>query len=50
MDVTRGPLVVRDAEQEDPFEIGVSPRIGISKSADLPLRFFVKGSKFVSRR
>lgn len=31
-------------------EIAVTPRIGISKSADLPLRFFKKGCKFVSSK
>lgn len=46
-DLTRGPLTVHDSG--DRFEIGVSNRIGISKSADLPLRFFLKGSRFVSR-
>jgi len=49
-DVTRGPIVVSPPAQPEAFEIGVSPRIGISKSADLPLRFFVKGSKFISRK
>jgi DNA-3-methyladenine glycosylase len=29
-------------------EIGVSARIGITRDADRPLRFFLKGSKFVS--
>jgi DNA-3-methyladenine glycosylase len=47
-DVTRGPIVVYDRQEQ--FEIGISPRIGITKSADLPLRFFVKGSQFISRR
>ena len=48
-DVTRGPIVVCNGSREK-FEIGVSPRIGITKSADLPLRYFVKESRFVSRR
>lgn len=48
-DVTRGPVVVCAPDKEDTFEIGISLRIGITKSADLPLRFFVKGSRFVSR-
>lgn len=30
------------------YEIGVSKRIGISKSKSLPWRFFIKNSKFVS--
>ena len=29
-------------------EIAVTQRIGITKSADLPLRFFVRGNRFVS--
>ena len=49
-DVTRGPIVVCDGAPSQPFEIGVSERIGIRKSADLPLRFFIKGSRFLSRR
>jgi DNA-3-methyladenine glycosylase len=32
-----------------PPEVGVSARVGISKAADLPLRFFVVGNRFVSR-
>jgi DNA-3-methyladenine glycosylase len=47
-DLTRGPLTIREPEREQPFEIGVSPRIGISRSVDWPLRFFVAGSRFVS--
>ena len=31
------------------FRIETSPRIGITKSADLPLRFFIAGNSFVSR-
>jgi DNA-3-methyladenine glycosylase len=49
-DVTRGPILVCAPDQEDDFQIGVSQRIGITKSVDLPLRFFVKGSRFVSLR
>ena len=39
VDVTRGPITVHPAENETALEIVVSPRVGISKSADLPLRF-----------
>ena len=38
-DVTRGSLVVRKLKQEPPIEIVVTPRIGITKCADWPLRF-----------
>jgi len=48
-DVTRGPITVHPAECSAAIEIGISRRIGITKSADLPLRFFVKGNRFVSR-
>jgi DNA-3-methyladenine glycosylase len=47
-DVTRGPIVVCDGPAGR-FEIAVSPRIGITKSAELPLRFFIKGNPCVSR-
>lgn len=30
-------------------EIAVTPRIGITKSAEMPLRFAIKGNRFVSR-
>jgi len=31
------------------LRIGVSARIGIKHGADLPLRFFIEGNRFVSR-
>ena len=49
-DLTRGPLTVRAAKRDEPFEIAVSPRIGITKNADWPLRFFIAGNRFVSGR
>lgn len=49
VDVTRGSLVVREAGMADYFEIAVTARIGITQSADLPLRFLVKGSAYVSK-
>jgi DNA-3-methyladenine glycosylase len=47
-DLTAGPLTVHPAAER--CEIGVSPRIGITKSADLTLRFFIRDNKHVSRR
>jgi DNA-3-methyladenine glycosylase len=49
VDMTRGDLVVRAPVVVNAFEIEVTPRIGITKCADLPLRFIVKGNRFVSR-
>jgi len=49
-DLTQGPITVHAHACQDTFEIAVSPRIGISKSADLPLRFYIRGNSFVSRQ
>jgi DNA-3-methyladenine glycosylase len=48
-DLTRGPITLHDLPDQEPFEIGISPRIGISQAAELPLRFFIQGNRFVSR-
>jgi DNA-3-methyladenine glycosylase len=48
-DVTRGGLVVRTPAEPEQFEIAVTPRIGITHCADLPLRFLIRGNRFVSR-
>jgi DNA-3-methyladenine glycosylase len=48
-DVTRGRLRVCAGSCGENFEIGVSRRVGITKNPDLPLRFFVAGSRFVSK-
>ena len=50
VDVTRGALVVRDALSPANFDIAITPRIGITKCADLPLRFLIAGNRFVSVR
>jgi DNA-3-methyladenine glycosylase len=47
-DVTRGSLVVREPATKQRVDIAVTPRIGITKCADLPLRFIVRGNRFVS--
>jgi len=48
-DVTRGALVVREPAEVRRLEIGVTPRVGITKCADLPLRFLIRGNRFVSK-
>jgi DNA-3-methyladenine glycosylase len=47
-DVTRGSLVVREPLTRQHIEIVVTPRVGITKCADLPLRYIVRGNRFVS--
>jgi DNA-3-methyladenine glycosylase len=47
-DLTRGPLVVREAPAVGNFEIAVTQRIGIRRSTELPLRFLIAGSGFAS--
>jgi DNA-3-methyladenine glycosylase len=48
-DVTRGPLVVREPEVRREIDIQVTPRVGITHCADWPLRFLIRGNRFVSR-
>jgi|ERR1700722_5093117 DNA-3-methyladenine glycosylase len=50
VDVTKGPITIHAPKQPERFEIATSARIGITKSADLPLRFFIKDNPCVSRR
>ena len=47
-DVTRGALVVRRPAETRHIDIAVTPRIGITRCADLPLRFYERGNRFVS--
>jgi DNA-3-methyladenine glycosylase len=42
-----GPLRLARNDHKAP-EIGVSPRIGLSREIDRPLRFYVRGNPFVS--
>ena len=43
------PLVIREGEPVPDEKVEVTTRIGISKSAEWPLRWIVKGNRFVSR-
>lgn len=48
-DLTVEPLVLDFAPLLPGETIGRSPRIGISKNADAPKRYFIEGNAFVSR-
>ena len=45
----RKPLVIREGKPVPDEKVEVTTRIGITKSADWPLRWIVRGNRFVSR-
>lgn len=48
-DLTNGPLYIAPAT-EPPPEIFITTRIGIKEGTDLPLRFYIQGNKFISKK
>lgn len=49
-DLTTGDLTVAEGEQIPEQRVVQTTRVGIKLAADLPLRFYLKDSPFVSRR
>ena len=45
----RKPLVIREGERIPDDKVEVTARIGITRSADWPLRWIVRGNRFVSK-
>jgi DNA-3-methyladenine glycosylase len=45
----RKPLLIRQGEPVPDDRVEVTTRIGITRCADWPLRWIVRGNRFVSR-
>ena len=50
LSLQRYPLVIRAGETVSDADVEVGPRIGITKAADWPLRFVIRGNAWLSRR
>jgi len=49
LSLQKKPLVVRQGSAVDASQIVTARRIGITKAADWPLRYYIEGNEFVSR-
>ncbi|HYO81514.1 MAG TPA: DNA-3-methyladenine glycosylase, partial [Bryobacteraceae bacterium] len=49
-DVTRPPLTVEYGSDRESFDVVTTTRIGIRECADWPLRFYISGNPFISRK
>lgn len=45
----RKPLVIREGRTVNADEVEVTPRIGITRAVDWPLRYIIRGNPYVSR-
>ena len=50
IDLTSEDIFILDGEKIKSKDIGISKRIGITRSVDLPWRFFIKDNPYLSRK
>lgn len=50
IDLTGNKIFILDGKKISRKEIGISMRIGITRSVDLPWRFFIKNNPYLSRK
>jgi DNA-3-methyladenine glycosylase len=50
IDLTRKEIFILDNKKISKKEMGISTRIGITRSTDLPWRFFIKNNLYLSRK
>ena len=50
VDLTRGPLAIGPPDAPREFGVGVGPRVGITRATAMPLRFWIRLNRYVSRR
>jgi DNA-3-methyladenine glycosylase len=48
-DLTRGPLTFAPPAGPRDFRVAVGPRVGLTRATALPLRFWIRGNRYVSR-
>jgi DNA-3-methyladenine glycosylase len=48
-DLTGGALVIAPPDAPREFDIATGPRVGVTRAAHLPLRFWVRAHRYVSR-
>jgi DNA-3-methyladenine glycosylase len=49
LSLQRGALIIREGRSVPDDQVEITPRIGITKAADWPLRYLIRGNPWVSK-